>query len=243
VRPEIEAIDARDLIPINIDIPNVIVLILGALPRILALRDQVAAKLPFFDIANFDRLEDSVLALGHAHTLFLAERSPANELPALKARAMNMRRTLRVDLSLLATHGYLPSNALARIKNTTRPHEVAWDLFALSEIARANWKLIAGKTAIQLSSVEAAERLGSDVVNVLVGEYRTATVVREAGETRQRAFTLAMMRYAQVERAVGFLLDDPVKTEQVAPTPYGGGVRRPRGRARDKQSIRARHSE
>src|SRR5215510_5535519 len=74
---DIRSVEDKDLVPINIDIPSAVTTALGSLPEIRSLRTQILRDMPSFDLTQFDRLEDCTLALGHAHTLYLAASAPA----------------------------------------------------------------------------------------------------------------------------------------------------------------------
>jgi hypothetical protein len=69
--PIAQKLAAKDLIPVNIDLPTAVTTTLGALPEILAFRDRAKA-LPEFDIQHFDQLETYALAAMHAHGDYIA---------------------------------------------------------------------------------------------------------------------------------------------------------------------------
>ena len=93
------ALSKDDLVAVNIDVPKTVLLALGALPRLLALRSELA-ELPQFEIENLDRLEAYVLALSHAHAKASACSARVDE-STVKSRAI-VARDLTVDSSTRA---------------------------------------------------------------------------------------------------------------------------------------------
>jgi hypothetical protein len=65
---ERQALLKEQLLTVNTEVPAAVVLVQGRLDEIRALRPRIAAELPTFDLARFDKLETHLLALGHAHT-------------------------------------------------------------------------------------------------------------------------------------------------------------------------------
>jgi hypothetical protein len=75
--PAAQALDANDLVTINIDLPSAIATAIGALPKIMTYRDQ-AATLSGFDVSVFDQLETFTFATGVAHSDYMnASSQPA----------------------------------------------------------------------------------------------------------------------------------------------------------------------
>src|SRR5258706_4408625 len=155
---EIRALPPSDVIAINIDIPTAVTTALGALPEIRALRPRMAAELPQFDIARFDKLEAYTLAAGHAHALFLAASAPTESIDELSTSAAASRTLLLSDASALATRGLLDGQRLKDLKGPSSLRNLAFDLFALAALLRDNWTKIEGKTALQLVELDKAEK-------------------------------------------------------------------------------------
>ncbi|HEU4412984.1 MAG TPA: hypothetical protein VFS43_47520, partial [Polyangiaceae bacterium] len=61
-RAEIDALPAAEVRPISVNVPAAAMLALGALPRMLALRDALAAEFAPSLLATLDALEDYALA-------------------------------------------------------------------------------------------------------------------------------------------------------------------------------------
>src|SRR5262245_59096369 len=70
VKAQIEALDADDVVHVNLDVSSSVTTVLGAMPEIMSFRTQVEASLPTIHIAVFDSLLDYTRALWYTHTLY-----------------------------------------------------------------------------------------------------------------------------------------------------------------------------
>ena len=75
VEAEARDLDPSHLVVINIDIPTAVSVVLGVLPAIRPLRDDIVSELPKLPIAFFDKLETYALAAWYAH--LVASPEPA----------------------------------------------------------------------------------------------------------------------------------------------------------------------
>ena len=78
---EINAVPDSALVPINISIPTAVTTVLGSLPKIRAMRDQLAG-MPGFDLEAFDKLEDYTLAVAHAQARYAIACAPPSPCPS-----------------------------------------------------------------------------------------------------------------------------------------------------------------
>src|SRR5690349_8898244 len=113
---EIKAVPASELIPINVDIPTAVTTALGSLPEIRALRARIAAEMPQFDIARFDKLEAYTLAMGHAHALYMGASTPLESLDQISDEATRLREVLYSDAAALAQRNLLDGSRLSELK-------------------------------------------------------------------------------------------------------------------------------
>src|SRR6478736_2376428 len=56
VKPELDALKVEEFLQVNLDVTAAVTTILGLLPEVKALREQMVKRLPDFDIAAFDKL-------------------------------------------------------------------------------------------------------------------------------------------------------------------------------------------
>lgn len=99
---------------VDTDVPSVVTTALGALPEIKAQRADIVEKLPSFDIATFDKLEQYALAVGHAQALYIVAHGPSALVTELVERALRTRDMLYTDASALAKRGLLDGERVAR---------------------------------------------------------------------------------------------------------------------------------
>ena len=134
VLPELQGLSRAELASINLNIPSAITTVLGVLPKVRALRDQIRNELHHFDIAPIDKLEDYALALSHAnaHCLTIGRRG-------WRVAGVSVAAELRVRAFTLFVHAY--SNA-RRAVTYLRWHEGDADSIAPSLYAgRSNGRM------------------------------------------------------------------------------------------------------
>jgi hypothetical protein len=216
---EIAAVPVERLAHLCIDVQDAVATVLGALRNIAQLGVQSAA-LPALSAANLERLEDYALALGHAHTLYLAESQPKASLPVLKARAFELRRDLRDDMQVLVRRGLLPSDCLSRLEDSNDPKEVAFDLLAMVVVVREHWDAIAAKTAIRVEELDVVQQVADEIVQAVGERLRKKKRASPARLMRRKAFTLLVEAYERVRSAVRFWRAEEGDWEKVAPSLY-----------------------
>lgn len=158
--PATQALAAQDLIGITVDVPSAITTAVGALPGILAFREQARA-LAGFDISAFDLLETYTLATGHAHTNYMAASAPPEAILQLNGRGMELRQTLYTDALALARRHLISGERIAEFKANIGYKNLAFDLMALAGLLRQSWDAIASRTALTLSSSTRPTRLAN----------------------------------------------------------------------------------
>lgn len=229
VRAELAAIREEDLVRMNVDIPGVITGVLGCLPQLMELREQMADQLPRFDIGLLDRLETYALAVAQANVdNLLASQSPGG-LTELLAKLSKSRERLIVDARALANRGLVDTSRLAGLRMTQGYRNVAFDVLLLSRFFRLSWSEIEGRTGVSLSEIEEAQ-LDADRMDELAGQKAWArSRATEANEVRARAWTLFVQKYEQVRRAVAYLRFDHGDADRIAPSPFASRRRAKRG--------------
>lgn len=70
VRGELEQVPDGSLLPIQLEVGAAVGAVLSRAPRLSALRAQIVATIPSFDVARYDRLLDYAMATWHAQTLY-----------------------------------------------------------------------------------------------------------------------------------------------------------------------------
>lgn len=234
VRPEMDALNADELVPIKLDLSAAVTTVLGVLPELRALRNQIVEELPAFNLARFDKLEAYALALAHAHAVFLSTTQPPDNLEELVESALERRETLLAEVKLLVQHGIVNDEPLARLKGAKGYKNIASDLMVLTDVLRQAWPRIEGKIFTSAQDLDGALGASRRLLRVVGVRERAPAQVADAMERRVRAFTLLARAYEDARRAVTYLRAAAGDADAIAPSLYPG---RPRPR---KSAVDAR---
>jgi hypothetical protein len=226
VKEELASLPSDDLVQVNVDVPSAVSRILRVLPRLRDLRSRIAADLPAFDLAAFDKLEDYALSLSYAQTCYQTAASPAGDLRALSAQAATMRRRLLADARALSVHGLIDASRLAQLKGANGYRKVAENLLLVSTLLQESWPQIQGKLATTAGDLEAARQTATRFMTVIHLREQGPGHLASATEQRIRAFTLVTRVYEQARRAVRYLSTDDREADSIAPSLYRGRPRR-----------------
>jgi hypothetical protein len=222
IQPEMAALGAESLGKINVDISQAVSISLGVLPGLLFLRPAMA-KLPDFEIGQFDKLETYALGAWYAHLLALPPASATNPVQLLLEEASALRLLLLSDAEALAARGLLDLKSVQEIRGGQGNLDIANDLVALSALMGASWSKIEGKTAATADEVHRAGDLGPLLIAALgVREHGATATPAEAADRKVRAFTLFTAAYDQVRRAVSYLRWNEGDADSLAPSLYKG---------------------
>lgn len=228
VLPELRALPEEAVRKINVDVPTAVATILGALPKIRAVRPQIEEQLPQHDLAEFDRLEEYTLALAYAHGAYLAASQPAHSIEEINAEAMRLREVMLADANVLIVRGIFDKTRVAEIRLGNGYRDTAFDLVALVNLYRSKWSEIEGRTGVSLAELEQAEIVADRLITA-IGEREQAPVKRSVAiDDRMRAFTLCTDAYTHARHAIAYLRFNHGDANAIAPSLYLGRGGRPR---------------
>ena len=219
--PASNALEAKKLITINIDVTSAVATTVGKLPGIMALYESAKA-LPGFDASAFEQLETYTLATGHAHALYMGASRAPEAIATLNEKGMGLRNTLYSDAVALATRKLISGDRIGELKANIGYKNLAFDLMALVGVLRGSWGKIAGKTAITIDDLDQADLIADQLVSAVGLRDEATASIAQAAVQRQRNFTLFVNAYDQVRRAVTFLLWDKSDLDRIAPSLYSG---------------------
>jgi hypothetical protein len=228
VSAELAALKVGELLQINLEVMSAVSTVLGVLPKVRALREQMVKELPSFDIVDFDKLEDYAFALQSTHVDYVAATQPPDDLPQLSDEALKLRERLELDARALAINGLLDGAPLAQLKGGIGYKNMALDLGILTNVLHGAWGNIQGKTAVTAEALEKAVSLSKRLMRIVGVREQSPAVVAEVAEQRMRAFTRLIKTYEATRRAVSFLRGELDDADTIAPSLYQG---RPRRRA------------
>jgi hypothetical protein len=215
-------LEADQLIQVNLDIPIAAQTILGALPEVKAFRDRFVSDLPSFDLVEFDRLEDYVLALVFVHARYVMATQPPDDLAELSASASALRERLASDARTLSLRGLFDPRKVAALKGSQGYRNVGLDLQSLSAELESIWSQIDGKCATTREELDAAAQMAVRLLRVVGVRDQAPVVLAGMVEERMRAFTLVIKVWDEARAAVGYLRRIQEDVESIAPNLYTG---------------------
>ncbi len=224
--PLIMAVPEAELLTVNVDIPSVITTLVGSLPEILALRSEVENRLPMFDVTKFDQLENVSFALAHTQGMYMSAVATPSDLRELVDLATKKRELVVSDATALINRGLIPAGSLDKLNGPNGYKNVAFDLVAVTQLLRAHWHAVEGKTAVSAKELDELTTLADQVITAVGLRDQGPRSTPEATLIRQKAFTLVVKTYDQVRRAVHYLRWEHGDAEKIAPSLYAGRRRK-----------------
>jgi hypothetical protein len=219
--PELSSLSKDELTFINVDMPSVVATVLGALPEVRALRSELE-RVPDFDLATFDKLEDYATALGYTHAQYVTATQPSDDLEALSEEALGVREQLLADATALSLRGFIDGNRLKELRGANGYKNLATDLQGLAGILQESWAAVQGRSGVEMADLERAMKLGQRLLRVVGLREQGPATAAVATDIRQRAFTVLTRAWDQVRRAVMFLRWNIGDADQIAPSLYAG---------------------
>ncbi len=225
---EIAAVPEEALATINIDVLASVTTVIGALPELMALRDEFVTHLPTFDIGLLDKFEAYTLALAHAHAQHLGADQPEEDTAALAEAVSSQRELLLSDWRALARRGLVSGAKLQELKGTNGYRNSAGDVLTVAGIIRNRWDDCAGKTALTLAELDEAESLAYRLLSSLGRREQAQAEMAAAVRTRQQAYTLFVRAHDQIRRGLCYLRWNVGDWEDLLPSLYAGRGRKTR---------------
>lgn len=225
---ERDALDADELVHVNVDVLGAVATVNAALPGLEALRPGIAEALPTFDLARLDRLHAYAWALQHAQGRFVAQGRMAQPLEQLVERGVALRETLVTDVTSLTHRRMIDATRLESLRGGKGYRNLAFDLQVLALVLNEHWGAIAARSSITRDEIAEAERLGAELSDSIDSRHRPQAVGTAAKADRARAYTLFVRAYDEVRRAVAFLRWHEGDADTLAPSLFAG--RRPKAK-------------
>lgn len=229
LKAEMAALDPSALIPVSIEIPAGVALVLGSLPEIRRFRDQIAKEMSGFDLVRFDKLETYTLALNEAHAGYKVATEPSDALDQAVEQGERLRALLLAEANALELRGLLDGKKLREIVGGQGRRNLGSDLTLLYKAMDDSWPALEGKARVTRQELETAARIGQFIVRLVgVREEGTQTVAA-AADTRARIYTLFVQAYEDARRAIHFLRWNDNDADEIAPsihTTRAGGRRK-----------------
>lgn len=222
--PAMMAIPEGEVLQIKLDIDDMITSGLGVWAKIQPYREE-AAKLPGFEIGNFDRLESRFLALREAETQYDNACECPDELEPLSQRAFVLRDLLSAEVEVAILHGLINREAVKDVSGVRGYKIVASDLLTLAGALAGALPRMQGRSFVSCAQLEEAEQLAAKILNAVGRREQAPVVIAATADIRARAYTLAMNTYDQVNRAITYLRWGKDAGE-LTPSLFSGRVKR-----------------
>lgn len=239
VKADWETLQSDQLLQVNLDLQLASQTVLGALPEMQRLREQLAKELPSFNLAHFDQLEDYVLALTYVQSRYAMATQPPNDLQELVDEAANLRGILQADAEALARRGLFQPEKLAGLKGGSGYRNLAQDLQALATELTALLPTIQGKTATSAEDLQAAAQMSTRLTRIVGVREQSPAVLAALAEERLRAFTFLIKVYEEARAAIGYLRRHQEDAEDIVPNLYTGKAQKKKDGPADGESTPA----
>lgn len=227
--PEITAVGDDEILPLNIDVVNAVTLVLGVLPELRALREEIKAELTRFDIARFDKLEQYALALDHADALYRRTLPDKATIAELGAELAATRDRLYTDAMWLASYDLVDPAQLKDCKKANGYRAAATDVRNLVAVLKERWPKIEGKLPVTLTALNQAANRAVELLAAVGVREQGPVTTGETARLRQKIFTLFVAAYDDARRAVNYLRADKEEADSIVPSLWTQrGAGRPR---------------
>jgi hypothetical protein len=210
--------------PLNIDVHAAIATVLGSLPEIRELGEQLS-KLPGLQ-ETLDELEDYAFAAGEANSRYVTALTPKEDIVALNEEAVKLRETFRLDAIALVHRGLVDPERLSGFTGHVGYKNVGFELIDWANVMRDSWKDIAGRTALTIEEVQHAKEVGEQLVVAAGHREQIRELAADAARIRQKALALLVRTYDEVRRGVHFVRWHEEDAGTLAPTLYAGRSRK-----------------
>jgi hypothetical protein len=220
--PEYKALQADDLVQVNLEVVSAVATTFGVLPELNKHRDSIATYMPNHDLVQFGKLEDYAKGLSHANTLHYIATQPPDDLQLVYDEAVAVRERLLSDTNTLIARGYINAVTLKGMKGPVGYKNVATDLQILASNLKDNWATISGKCAIEMGELEHALKLAARILRVVGLREQSPAVIAAAADIRTRAFTQFVRAYDNARRAIIYLRWHEGDADIIAPSLYAG---------------------
>jgi hypothetical protein len=222
VSADIAAMPVEQLLPVTLDVLGAVGAVTGVLPRLRELRPQLAAELPQFDLAKFDKLQQYAQALSLLQGVYKSATTPKSDVAAQGADLTAIRDRLYSSAVALVDCGLLDGARLESCKKEIGYRAVAQDVFTLVAVFHDHADTAQGRTALDLTLLGKWRTQAFELIEAVGLRERAPANVGEVALERQKAFTLLVKTYDKARSAVSYLRADEGDAEAIAPSLYAG---------------------
>jgi hypothetical protein len=220
--PAIAAVPAASLMLVNLDVPSAVTTALGAATKLTDMEPELAAALPSVPRDHGRRVRAAALALMHTHVAHQVFVQPEEDFQKRLGHAQELRTKFYADISAAIARGVIDPKSVDEYRGTVGYKVVANDLMITTQIVRAHWPSLAGRTFITEQELDEAETLGAELLTSIGQREQAPLRTTQASLTRQRAFTLFVNTYAEARRTVQYVRFHEGDADSIVPSLYAG---------------------
>ena len=223
VAPELLALDALTLHPVNVDVADAALIVLGAAPDIASHRAALVALCGEEQARSVDRLELLARAALQAHARYRVVETGADIVP-LAEQLSSVRATLVAEVRALIARRVLPAGTIGSLVGGKGYKDLCVDVLQLVSVLTDQWETVGPKTGLGREELDRADALANQLATA-VG-LREQGVRSPAADLRQRALTLFAETYDDVRRMIWYLRWKHGDADRIAPSIFRGRRRR-----------------
>ncbi|MEI8254512.1 MAG: hypothetical protein WCJ30_02445 [Deltaproteobacteria bacterium] len=225
ILPAARALDPKDLLQLNIDIPTAVSTCLAVAKRLSAHRPFLAT-LPAFDMADFDDLGTAALALTVAHADYLSASAYPDTLAVLLERGGLLFKLFDAWGNALAHSELVAADRVEAIRLGPAHRDLAVALTSYIRVFQtSDWVRIKEKSVLTDALIDEAESISQRILAILGDRELMPQRVAAASDLRQRVFTICVRHYDAVRRGVLYMRWHEGDGEELAPSLYAKGPR------------------
>jgi hypothetical protein len=220
-RSEREALTDDELEADNVAIDGVLLSASASIERVRAIEPEVRSQAPWWKSPAIDRVENLRLALKHA---WLAEQGSVAPRLAIAARRDGAKERLHSLLlagEAAADQKLINGDAFVEPRQTMGNaglQELAYAGLTAVRVLRDHWPKLAGRTAISLAQLDAAQRAFNEDLDAVRDRALPAAGRPELVRDRRRAFTLFAREYDELRRIVQFARYHHADVDEITPS-------------------------
>ena len=210
-RAECLALPEAEVMGANLDVGSAVARVLGAIPKLNAVREELAAHLRKFDPGCVSRLEDYAWALHHAQGAYLIALKPVYCSAEKLREARALRMFLLRQLQALAARDLVSEERWKGLHRGQGRTNLATDLNILSQVHVYYSKHGSERDGAPIksglaSAADVARALElSRLVLAAFGRRKLTPEIAAAEDVRDRAFTLMARAYDEAQRCLTYL--------------------------------------
>jgi len=201
VREEALALRPDRVRRINVDIWAAAITVRGCVPKIAALRDEMAEKCGGLDLRQVDALERYALAVTQMHATYVTASRPQPRVRELTAQLKEIRSVMISDIRAAERHGIIRASFLENLSGKAGALHTLSDVFAMCSFVRNNWSALEGASAIKMAEIDTTEQLAEEAHTALARKPYERADLDQLADLRRRVFTLFFDAYDEARGA------------------------------------------